>query len=278
MEEFEKYSDIIAAQLIVYGPKVLLAIVVLVIGLWLIKLFNNGFIRLMSRRNIDVTLRPFLQSLISLILKILLIISVAAMVGIETTSFIAMIGAAGLAIGLALQGSLANFAGGILILLFKPFTVGDVIEAQGYIGKVKEIQIFYTILNTGDNKTIIIPNGKLSNDSLTNFTKEANRRVDMEFSISYSDNIDKARQIIREIINSDERIFHDPEPFLVVSKLADNAVIITVRVWSSGADYWNIFFSMQEKVKKAFDTAGISIPFPQRQIHVVREETDRKIV
>jgi small conductance mechanosensitive channel len=253
-----------------YAPKVVLAIITLVVGMWLI----NRFVRLLDSKlgKRDPTLNTFLCGLISAILKVLLLISVASMVGIATTSFIAIIGAAGLAIGLALQGSLGNFAGGVLILIFKPFKVGDVIEAQGYLGSVMEISILYTIVNTFDNRRVIIPNGDLSNSSLTNLSAYPTRRCDMSFGIGYGDDIDKARATIKRLIETDERSLEDPQPMIVVGGLGDSSVNLTVRVWTTYADLWPFYWDMQERVKKAFDAEGISIPFPQRDVHVYKAD------
>ena len=192
------------------------------------------------------------------------------MLGIQMTSFIAILGAAGLAVGLALQGSLANFAGGVLILLFKPFKVGDFIDAVGFSGTVKEIQVFSTKMTTPDNKTIIIPNGNLANSSMTNYSTQTQRRVDFVFGIGYNDDIKKAKSVINELIYKDERILKDPEPLVVVSELGDSSVNLTVRVWSKSADYWGIFFDMQESVKLKFDEQGISIPYPQQDVHLYK--------
>jgi small conductance mechanosensitive channel len=198
----------------------------------------------------------------------MLFIAVASMVGIQTTSFIAVLGAAGLAVGLALQGSLANFAGGVLILLFKPFKVGDVIEAQGHLGVVKQIQIFNTILTTGDNRIVIIPNGPLSNGSLVNINQEPTRRIDFSFGIGYGDDIDKAKSVLEGLVGAESRILKDPAHLIAVEALADSSVNIKVRVWVNTADYWGVFFGMTETVKKTFDKEGISIPFPQRDVHM----------
>jgi len=253
-----------------YAPKVVLAIITLIVGMWLV----NRFVRLLDSKlgKKDPTLNTFLCGLLSLILKILLLISVASMVGIATTSFIAVIGAAGLAIGLALQGSLGNFAGGVLILIFKPFKVGDVIEAQGYLGSVVEISILYTIVNTFDNRRIIIPNGDLSNSSLTNLSAYPTRRCDMSFGIGYGDDIDKAKATIKRLVEEDERSLKDPEPMIVVGGLGDSSVDLTVRVWTKYADLWPFYWDMQERVKKAFDAEGISIPFPQRDVHMYKAD------
>ncbi len=253
-----------------YAPKLLLAVITLLLGLWLI----NRFVRVLDSKlgQRDPTLNKFLCGLIGVVLKILLLISVASMVGIATTSFVALIGAAGLAVGLALQGSLANFAGGVLILIFKPFKVGDVIEAQGHLGSVVEIQILYTIINTFDNRRIVIPNGELSNASLTNLSAYETRRCDMSFGIGYGDDIDKAKAICRRLIQEDERALEEPAPLIVVGGLGDSSVDLTVRAWTKSADLWPFYWDMQEKVKKAFDAEGVSIPFPQRDVHMYKVE------
>ncbi|MDX1635929.1 MAG: mechanosensitive ion channel [Marinobacter sp.] len=258
------------AMVMTYAPKVLLAIVTLVAGLWLIKRFINLLDRKLGEK--DPTLNKFVCGLISAILKILLFISVASMVGIATTSFIAVIGAAGLAIGLALQGSLSNFAGGVLILVFKPFRVGDTIEAQGYLGAVVEIQILYTIINTFDNRRIVIPNGTLANSSLVNVSIYDTRRCDLMFGIHYDDDIDKAKAVIKRLIDEDERSLAEPAPRIAVSSLGDNSVNIMARPWVKTDDLWPYYWDMQEKVKKAFDEEGITIPFPQRDVHMYHEK------
>lgn len=265
-----EYVDQAIALVMTYAPKVLLAIITLIIGMWLI----NRFVRVLDSKlgKKDPTLNTFLCGLLSAILKILLLISVASMVGIATTSFIAIIGAAGLAVGLALQGSLGNFAGGVLILLFKPFKVGDVIEAQGFLGSVREISILYTIVDTFDNRRVVIPNGQLSNSSLTNMSVYDTRRCDMSFGIGYSDDIDKAKAIVLRLISEDERAMKDPAPLVVVGSLGDSSVNLTVRTWTKAGDLWPFNWDMQERVKKAFDAEGISIPFPQRDVHMYKTE------
>ena len=271
MANLGKYTDEAIKLIINYGPKLLLAIVVLLIGLWIIKLVIKGFRKMMAKQSVDPSLRGFLMSIVSILLKLLLLISVAGMVGIEMTSFIAILGAAGLAVGLALQGSLANFAGGVLILLFKPFKVGDFIETQGHLGSVKSIQVFNTVLKTPDNKTIIIPNGPISNGSVVNFSTEATRRVDMTFGIGYGDDILKTKDVLQKIVTADPRILKDPAPVIVVSELADSSVNFAVRVWVNSTDYWGVFFDTHEKVKLTFDAESISIPFPQTDVHVINK-------
>ncbi len=251
-----------------YGPQFLMAIVTLLVGFWIIGIIVRILHRGLKRSNVEASLSKFLGSMASTLMKVMLLISVAAMLGIETTSFVAVIGAAGLAVGLALQGSLANFAGGVLILLFKPYKVGDFVDAQGVTGTVKSIQVFNTVLKTPDNKTIIVPNGSISNGIITNFSTEPTRRVDMTFGIGYGDDIQKAKQLLRSIITADERISKEPEPVVVVSELADSSVNFTVRVWCNSGDYWGIYFDMHEKVKETFDKENLSIPFPQRDVHI----------
>lgn len=255
-----------------FGIDLLLALVTLIIGLWIIKLIMRGIMKGMEKRGVEETLRKFLGSILGIILKIMLIISVISMVGVEMTSFVAILAAAGLAVGMALSGTLQNFAGGVMLILFKPFKVGDFISAQGFSGSVFEIGIFNTILKSPDNKTIIIPNGGLATGPMTNFSTEPQRRVDFTFGIGYSDDIDKARGIIDGLIAADERILKDPAPFVAVSELADSSVNFVVRTWVESANYWGVFFDMTENVKKAFDNKGVSIPFPQTDVHVYSEK------
>jgi small conductance mechanosensitive channel len=254
-------------MVMIYGPSLVLAILTLIVGMWVINKVVSGVDKAMKGK-VEPTLLRFMHSLASIGLKAMLLISVASMVGIETTSFIAVLGAAGLAVGLALQGSLANFAGGALILLFKPFKVGDLIEAQGFIGTVREIQIFNTIISTGDNRRVIIPNGALSNGSMININAESTRRVDLLFGIGYGDDINKAKEVLQRVVAEDSRILKTPEPTIAVSALADSSVNFVCRVWVNTADYWVVFFAMHENVKKAFDAEGVSIPFPQRDVHI----------
>ena len=254
-----------------YGPKILGALAVWIIGGWIIKALTNGVGKVMNKSKVDPTLQPFLKSLISSLLKVMLVISVLGMLGIEMTSFIAILGAAGLAVGMALSGTLQNFAGGVMILIFKPFKAGDVIEAQGFIGSVKEIQIFNTILKTPDNKTVIIPNGGLSTGAMTNFSTEEKRRVDWTIGIGYGDDVDKAKQVIRNLCDADSRILKDPEVFIAVSELADSSVNFTVRAWVNAADYWGVYFAMNENVYKTFPQEGLNIPYPQMDVHLQQQ-------
>lgn len=255
-----------------YGPKLIGAIAVWIIGGWIIKALTKAFTKIMVKRNIDESLKPFLKGIVATLLKAMLVISVLGMVGIEMTSFIAILGAAGLAVGLALSGTLQNFAGGVMLLIFKPFKVGDLIDAQGYLGTVNEIQIFNTILKTPDNKTIIIPNGGLSTSAMTNYSTEDKRRVDWTIGIGYGDDANKAQEVIKKICNEDSRILKDPEVFIAVSELADSSVNFAVRAWVKSEDYWAVFFDMNKKVYEVFGKEGLNIPYPQMDIHLHKNE------
>ena len=260
----EKIYDLIMLN----GPKLIGAILTLIIGLWIIKIIQKVIRKGFDIREMDPSLKGFLNSMIGILLKTMLIISVIGIMGVPMTSFIAILGAAGLAVGMALSGTLQNFAGGVMILIFKPFKVGDYIEAQGHAGSVNEIQIFNTVLKTPDNKTIIIPNGGLSTSSMINYSAEPKRRVDFVFGIAYGDDVDKARKVLLKLINGDDRILKDPAPFIAVSELANSSVNLVVRVWADAVNYWGIFFDMQEDVYKTFAKAGINIPFPQMDVHI----------
>jgi len=272
MEKFQVYLDTLIEYAMIYIPRLLLAIIVLLIGAYFIKKATKGIRNVLTRREMDPSLIPFLSGITSALFWVLLVISVASMVGIATTSFIAVLGAAGLAIGLALQGSLANFAGGVLILILRPYKVGDVIEAQGVIALVTEIQIFHTLLKTYDNKTIIIPNGPLGNNTIINYSTLETRLVEWVFGIGYEDDIDKAREIIRKTIFTDERIMNKETPFINLAELGDSSVNFKVRAEVEQTDYWAVFFEMTENVKKAFDKEGITIPYPQRDVHLFSED------
>ncbi len=271
MDNLSKYSDYITEFIMSYGPKLIGAILTLIIGLWIIKKITAGIGKAFEKKDIDASLRPFLIGLIGTLLKVFLLISVLGMIGIEMTSFIAIIGAVGLAVGMALSGTLQNFAGGVIILILKPFKVGDWIDAQGYSGTVHSIQIFSTILKSPDNKTIIIPNGGLSTGALVNYSTEPNRRVDWTVGIGYGDDIEKARKILIDILSADERVFKDPALFIQVSALADSSVNLATRAWVKGADYWGVYMDTNEKIYNEFNKAGINIPFPQMDVHLHKE-------
>jgi len=267
----ERIEDII----LTYGPKLIGAVIVFIIGLWIVKVLTKSFSKVLDKREVDASLKPFFKSMIGILLKVLLVISVLSMMGIEMTSFVAILGAAGLAVGLALSGTLQNFAGGVMILIFKPYKVGDFIDAQGHSGTVREIQIFNTILKTPDNKTIIIPNGKLSNASMTNYSTEELRRVDWKIGIGYGDDADKAKQVLRTMVEADERALEDPAVFIALSELGDSSVNFAVRAWVKAADYWPLFFHINEEVYKVFDKEGLNIPFPQMDVHLHQEEKEK---
>ena len=258
----------------VFGVKILAAIAVYIVGRWVAKLVRKIVNKVMTNRNVDATITKFVASLAYIVLLTFFIVAALGLLGIQTTSFIAIIGAAGLAIGLALQGSLANFAAGFLLIIFRPFKVGDYIEAAGVAGTVEVIQIFTTELKTPDNKTIIVPNSKLTADNIVNYSTTGTRRVDMVFGIGYEDDIDKARDIITEILSQDERVLKDPEMKIAVSELADSSVNFVARPWVKSGDYWGLYWETNEKVKKQFDAQGISIPYPQRDIHVYEHKSD----
>ena len=253
--------------LLEYGLKILTAIAVLIIGLFVIKLIIKGLNKALDKSKMDISLKGFLINLATWALKILVFITALGQLGVKTTSFVAILGAAGLAVGLALQGSLANFAGGALILLFKPFKVGDLIEGQDAIGVVKEIQIFVTKIITPDNKEVIIPNGALSNGSITNYSTTGSLRVDLTVGISYSDDIEKAKSVILETLLSDDKVLKTPAPVVAVGELADSSVNILVRPYATVDNYWDVYFKSLQNVKVALDQAGVEIPFPQRVIH-----------
>ena len=269
MEKFQEIIERLYTLAVRYGLKFILAILVLVVGLIVIRAITRSMVKLMKKREVNPSLIPFLRSLTNILLKVMLVISVMGMVGIQMTSFIAVLGAAGLAVGLALQGTLQNFAGGVIILLFKPYEVGHFIDAQGFMGTVKEIQIFTTVLLTPDNRKVIIPNSPIATGSITNFSAMPTRRIDFSFGIGYSDDIDKAKAILLKMAEEDERVIKEENPpAVMVEALADSSVNLKLRVWLKSEDYWNVFFDYTEGAKKKFDAAGISIPFPQRDVHV----------
>ena len=249
-----------------YGMKFILSIVLLFVGLWVIKFMVN-----LLEKNIqgkfERTLTSFLMSITRAVLLILLFISIASTIGIEVTSFVAVLGAASFAVGFALQGSLSNFAGGVMLLIFRPFSAGDTIEVAGHKGKVQEIQILYTILTTFDNKKIFIPNGNVATDSITNYSAMNDRRVDLTFGIGYDDDFHEAISLLKELASKHELVLDDPEPIIRVTEHAGSSVNIACKLWVKGPDYWTVFYDMHEDVKDAFDAAGIGIPYPQMDIH-----------
>ncbi|AYF43585.1 MULTISPECIES: mechanosensitive ion channel family protein [Halobacteriovorax] len=254
-----------------YGFILVKVIIVLVVGLKLISYIEKFFQKVLTKKKVDVSIRKFIVTIISITLKVGLLISVVGMVGIKTTSFVALLGAAGLAVGMSLKDALGNLAGGVLILFFKPFRVGDFIEGQGYSGKVREIGLFCTSLNTPDNKRVILPNGGLSSGSIVNYSAEDVRRVDLVFGIGYDDDIKKAKEILNKLVNDHPLTLDDPAPVVAVLALADSSINFAVRPWVKSADYWTVHFELHEQVKLTFDSEGISIPFPQRDVHLYQE-------
>jgi small conductance mechanosensitive channel len=264
MENFDQ----LYTWLITNGTRFLGAILFLIIGFWLVKIIVNQTSKVLLKRNIDAGLVTFMKSFFGIALKILIVISVMGMVGIQMTSFIAILGAAGLAVGLAFQGTLSNFAGGVMLLIFKPFKVGDFIEAQGYSGTVSEIQIFNSILKTVDNKTIIIPNGAIANGSMVNYTAQLTRRVDWKFGVAYGTDYKHVKQIITDIIINDPRVLKDPALFIGLAEMADSSINIVARAWTKTEDYWDVMLDVNEKIYYTFNKEGIEIPFPQMDVHI----------
>ncbi len=267
----EKSSQLLESGmdlLMMYGPKLLAAIAIFYIGKIVAKWIKRLVSRVMTRGNVDPLIIGFTSSIVYIAMMAFVIMATLGQVGIQTTSFIAILGAAGLAIGLALQGSLANFAAGFLLIIFRPFKVGDVIEGAGVTGKVDVIQIFTTTLKTPDNKIIIIPNAKLGSDNIVNYSAQSTRRVDMTVGVSYDADLKEVRGILEDIVAKEERILKDPGHQIVVGELADNSVNFFVRAWVNSADYWDVYFTANETVKLRLDEAGIGIPYPQRDVHL----------
>jgi small conductance mechanosensitive channel len=272
MENFEFNTEMLLDFALTYGPNLVKAILVLIFGLWAVKIITGVLKKVLKKSNVDASLGGFLKSIASILLKVLVYITALGMLGVEMTSFIAILGAAGLAVGLALQGSLSNFAGGVLILFFKPFKVGDFIERGSESGTVERIDILHTILVTPNNQTVIIPNGQLSNSAVVNYSEKDTRRAVFSVGIGYDDDMQKAREIILDVLNKDERILSDPAPVVVLTELADSSLNLSARAWTKSSDYWSFFFENLEKIKVALDDAGINIPYPQRDVHLIKQD------
>jgi small conductance mechanosensitive channel len=251
-----------------FGLKLIAAIVVFFVGKWLARKISNLLKRGMQKAETDPTLIGFVGNIAYFGLLTMVVIAAVGQLGVQTTSFIAVLGAAGLAIGLALQGSLANFAAGVLMIIFRPFKAGDYIEAAGTAGSVEEVQLFTTTLKTPDNKIVIIPNAQVTAGTITNYSARDTRRLDLVFGVGYGDDLDKVKRVIWEVLNEESRLLKDPEPVVAVLNLGESSVDFAVRPWVNSADYWGVYFDLQEKMKKRFDQEGISIPFPQRDLHV----------
>ena len=268
MEDVLIYVSQFQDLVVVYGLRLFWSVIMLMVGLWLIRKLVGVVGKLMVKRTVDESLQPFLKSIISISLKVVLVLSIISILGVPTASFLAVLGSAGLAIGLALQGSLSNFAGGVLILTVKPFRKGEFITAMSVSGTVHEINLLNTILKTPDNQTVFIPNGQLAGATITNFSVEPTRRLVMEFGISYGDDIKKAKGIIEEAVKGDERVLEDPVPQIVVISWGESSINISTRIWVKREDYWAVNFDFYEKVKYRFDEEDITIPVPQRDLHV----------
>ena len=267
MTQVETLLESVMEYILEYGLKILGGIAFLIVGLWIAKMITKNIKKLMLKQKMDEALIGFVGSLVGIGLKALVVISTMGMIGIEMTSFIAILGAAGLAVGLALQGTLQNFAGGVLILILKPYKIGDYVSMVGYDGVVKEIQIFNTILVTVDNKTVIIPNGSISTSSLINFSTQKTRRVDWSFGVAYGSDFKTIKDTIQKVLDADERILKDPATFIGLGEMADSSVNFTTRAWVEAADYWGVYFDINKEIYTVFNAKGIEIPFPQMDVH-----------
>ena len=264
MNSLQAYGNEFISVLVKYMPQVLSALIVFFLGLWLINILSQVLGKMMNRKGLDISLKSFLTSLVNVSLKVMLLITTAGILGLQTTSFVAILGAAGLAIGLALQGSLGNFAGGVLILVFKPYTVGDLIENGGQFGEVKEIQMFNTILLTPDNKTVILSNSALSNGTIVNYSRHGNLRVDITVAVDPATSVAKARQVINTVFEADQKVLKSPAPTVNVQSLANGMVTLAVRPYTTPSNYWDVFFGVQESIKIAFEQNGIEGPIPHQ--------------
>ncbi|KMN08551.1 mechanosensitive ion channel family protein [Pseudomonas helleri] len=270
IDHLVKTSQAWLPMIMEYGSRVLLALITLGVGWWLVNRLTGKLRQLLAVRKADLALQGFISTLVNIILKVLLVVSVASMIGIQTTSFVAAIGAASLAVGLALKGSLANFAGGVLILLFRPFKIGDWIEAQSVSGTVDSIQIFHTVLRTSDNKTVIVPNGNLSNGVITNYSRQPTRKVVFDVGVDYEADLQKVREVLLTLAD-DPRVLKEPAPAVVVTALGDSAITMSLRVWVDTPNYWDVLFMFNEHARDRLKAQGVDIPFPQRVVRVVQE-------
>ena len=264
----DKAKEMLSTTGVDFAINLFTAIVIFFVGRIVARLMVRALRKVMQRQEVDKTLETFVCNLASMVLLVFVIIAAISALGIQTASFIAVLGAAGLAVGLALQGSLSNFAAGVLIVLFRPYKVGDWVEAAGISGAVEEVQILTTVLRTGDNKRVIVPNSQIMDAIITNYSANDTRRVDMVVGVSYSDDLDKVRTTLEELIAADDRVLDEPAPLIAVSELADSSVNFVVRPWVATADYWGVMFDLTEAIKKRFDQEGISIPFPQQDVHI----------
>lgn len=265
---FEDALEFVTKGLLDFGWDILIAVAIYIVGRWIVRYLDRLLERIFSRREMEVSLAKFIRSFVRTALYVIIIITIVRKLGIDTSSFVALLASTGVAIGMALSGTLQNFAGGIMILLLRPFRIGDYVQTQGVEGSIKEIKLFNTVINTVDNKLITLPNGPIVNNIINNFSAENRRRVDLSVSISYGDDYDVARQALLDMIAADERIEKDPAPFVAIGSLGENAVSITIRVWAKSSDYWGIYHDLNEKIYKELPVKGIHFPFPQIQVHV----------
>ncbi len=265
---FEDALEFVTKGLLDFGWDILIAVAIYIVGRWIVRYLDRLLERIFSRREMEVSLAKFIRSFVRTALYVIIIITIVRKLGIDTSSFVALLASTGVAIGMALSGTLQNFAGGIMILLLRPFRIGDYVQTQGVEGSIKEIKLFNTVINTVDNKLITLPNGPIVNNIINNFSAENRRRVDLSVSISYGDDYDVARQALLDMIAADERIEKDPAPFVAIGSLGENAVSITIRVWAKSSDYWGIYHDLNEKIYKELPAKGIHFPFPQIQVHV----------
>ena len=270
----DKIIETVSLYLSTYALKVVAAIIILMVGKWISRKLADLLSKVLKKNNIDVTLISFLENIAYYALLVVVVIAALGQLGINTTSFLTIVGAAGLAIGLALKDSLSNFASGVMLILFRPFRVGDAVNAGGVLGKVESITIFNTIINTPDNQRVIVPNSAITSGVITNITANPTRRVDLVMGIGYDDDIRKAKGIMEQIIKDDKRVLSDPAPTIAVSELADSSVNLVVRPWVKTEDYWDVYFDLTEKLKITFDQEGITIPYPQRDVHMYMEKKE----
>lgn len=273
MEMVSEYSELAKQIAIDFGVKAIVALLIFVIGRWIARQATKFVKKLLKRAKVEDTLERFLSNLLHALLMIVVVIATINQLGIQTTSLLAILGAAGLAVGLALQGSLANFAAGVLLVAFRPYKVGDFIEAGGVAGSVIEVQIFTTVIKSGDNKKIIVPNAQIMSGTITNYSANPTRRVDLVAGCGYDDDLDKVRRVLEDIVKADDRVLDEPAVTIAVSELADSSVNFVVRPWVNSADYWGVYFDLTEQIKKRFDAEGISIPYPQRDVHLYEHKT-----
>lgn len=266
--------DVLTTTGVEFGINVVTALLIFIVGRWAVGLFTRALSRLMRKQEVDATLQSFVGNFVRMVLLVFVVIAAISALGVQTTSFIAVLGAAGLAVGLALQGSLSNFAAGVLIVLFRPYRVGDYVEAAGIGGTVEGVQILTTTFVTPDNRRIIVPNSQVMNSVITNYSVNDTRRIDLVVGVSYKDDLDRVRKVLQDLIDAEDRILPEPATTIAVSELADSSVNFVLRPWVATPDYWAVRFSLTEAIKKRFDAEGISIPYPQRDVHLYQAATD----